>query len=294
MVSAVRDLEIAQLRRKVKEPKFTRFQSEIIIIVFMMSAMTPCWLNLWYPVKSSTFYQTNPIWSLILFLLSLFIVLASSIYFCWKKSLRREERCIGMRKFAVAAGIEYVDSPLNIDGFDIIAGSVIAHGDGVNGYENLWSGSREGYSFRVIDYTYSIVAKTVNSQTIICIKLDRRYLKSFSIITKSLKLEAHQANKIISPELTKLVPKGFAVAIDASDKDAIVIPSGFLSTFRTDPLVSVEYLGDRLLVYCFRSKLTQKDLLAGVDFAVRLAKKLELWVVCKWRSKTEPLSALLM
>lgn len=234
-----------------------------------MFFIIPLSLLIWFGVEAS---PTNPFYLRWLALLPTVLWIAIFLPDYLLESLRRSR----MRKFATLAGFEYLETPLNVDGYDITVGSVIAQGGGTNGYASLLCGVKDEHTFRAIDYAYQH-GKGNDSQTIICIDLKDIGLTEFSIINKGYLLiaSAPKVNKVVCESYAKRVPKNYTVVVDGYRKNDLLIPSGFLDEFANNKSFNAEYLGDRLLVYRYCKKLVGNDFLKALDYAVTLAEKCE-------------------
>jgi hypothetical protein len=194
--------------------------------------------------------------------------------------LSNSSRRSSMEHFATNAGFEYTGTPLNTDGFDITLGSVIAHGQGDNGYANLIHGTRNHFSFRSIDYFYPH-GKGADVQTIICIDLKNLDLTPFSIIKNDYTLldHAQKIHKTPSEKYANNITKSYVVMVNEHRTTELKIPIGILNAFSIDAFASnqslnIEYMGDRLLIYRFCHKLTKNNFLQALDEAILLAQKL--------------------
>jgi|GEM_PF-4156792 len=265
----------AEIRQTIEQPKWSRGKGLIFVMAFttLIALLATCPALILLAQRPH--FGKNAFALLEIFLIIIFLLFGLFGLAYLSETFSRSKK----QQFAMHAGFEYIDPPQNVDGFDITSGSVIAHGQGDQGYANLIRGKRSNYSFRAIDYEFPH-GRGADRQTIICINLTQVNLTSFSIISDDdAQLgNAKRARKAASDKYAAKIANGYALMVDEHRQTALNVPIGILDAFSDHGFarkqsLNMEYMGNRLLVYRFCHRLTGHDFLQVLDVAIALATK---------------------
>ncbi|GAC1371508.1 MAG: hypothetical protein NVS3B3_05040 [Aquirhabdus sp.] len=184
----------------------------------------------------------------------------------------------GLKKIARKMGFEYLASPDENEGLQILHNTIIFNGRFPTGtFQDFLSGRRKGYHCSVVDYYLSFDTgrgRAWEPQTIICIDLKSSKFIPFAIRHKSrLGLPNMPIGKksIVEEKTKDIYLKHQILVANTALVDFIGIPESFMQFFVAFPELNAECFADRVIIYRPKVLIPPDQITKHLDNAIHLA-----------------------